>query len=188
MGSKNSTQVLSFQGKHFTGWALSSTLAMPWNHVFYAMTQSVRGSRNPRSRLAVETRWQKRTWWPMCFLFLCPAEGVSPGRTLWCGQANRARSRELWGRGRNYKSQVSFPFVIIIHVRSPVGKSSSALKHAREEGEERLTRVRPTKRLFEPPLSSSIKFSPVLSTKMESGFKVEWQASSWRNSIPWTHL
>lgn len=142
----------------------------------------------PDPILLFETRWQKRTWWPMCFLFLCPAEGVSPGRTLWCVQANGAGSRELWGQGRNFKSQVSFPFVIIIHVRSPLGKSSSALKHAREEGEERLTRVRPTKRLFEPPLSSSIKFSPVLSTKMESGFKVEWQASSWRNSIPWTHL
>lgn len=114
-------------------------------------------------RPLLETRWQKSTWWPMCFLFLCPAEGVSRGRTLWCVQANGAGSREIWGRGRNFKSQVSFPFVIIIHVRSPLGKSLSALKRAWEDEEERQTRVCPTKHLFEPrsaPLSSSFLCSP----------------------------
>lgn len=66
----------------------------------------------------------------MCFTFSSPLkECLLEELSDVCKQTGQGLER-YGEQGRNFKSQVSFPFVIIIHVRSPLGKSLSALKHA----------------------------------------------------------
>lgn len=95
------------------------------------MTQGIRGSRHPRVHLAIQDPDREKLGeeplmtYALSFsgqLKQCLLEEPSGVRK----QMDRV-SRE--GGGRNFQSQVSFPFVIIIHVRSPLGKSLSALKH-----------------------------------------------------------